>query len=74
MPWPELLAFWGMPNLRVINREAHAAKSSAETTARRKIAVPVNFEPEEKPLSASEQLKLEVLSVNAELNLTHFPA
>jgi hypothetical protein len=45
MPWPDLLAFWGMPNLRVINREAHAAKSSAETTARRKISAefPVSF-------------------------------
>jgi hypothetical protein len=28
--WPALLAFWGVPNLRVINRAAHAAKCAAE--------------------------------------------
>ena len=25
-PWPELLDYWGLPNLRMINRDAHAAK------------------------------------------------
>ena len=29
-PWAELLGFWGLPNLQVINRDAHAAKSAAE--------------------------------------------
>jgi hypothetical protein len=29
-PWPELLAFWGRPNLQVVNRAAHAQKSAAE--------------------------------------------
>jgi hypothetical protein len=29
-PWPALLGFWGMPNLQVINRDAHAAKCAAE--------------------------------------------
>jgi hypothetical protein len=28
--WPSLLAFWGVPNLQVINREAHAAKCADE--------------------------------------------
>lgn len=30
LPWPDLLAFWGAPNLQVINRPAHVAKSAAE--------------------------------------------
>lgn len=33
-PWPDLLAFWGAPNLQVINRSAHLDKSSQETAAR----------------------------------------
>lgn len=33
-PWPEQLAFWGMPNLRVVNRDAHAEKSAAEAATR----------------------------------------
>ncbi len=33
-PWPALLAFWGLPNLQVINREVHAAKCAAEATYR----------------------------------------
>ena len=34
-PWPELLGFWGMPNLQVINRDAHAAKCAAEAGYRK---------------------------------------
>jgi len=30
LPWPQLLGFWGLPNLQVINRDAHAAKCAAE--------------------------------------------
>jgi hypothetical protein len=30
MPWPLLLDFWGLPNLQVINRTAHAAKCASE--------------------------------------------
>jgi hypothetical protein len=33
-PWPMLLAFWGLPNLQVINREIHAAKCAVEATYR----------------------------------------
>lgn len=33
--WPSLLGFWGLPNLQVINRDVHAAKSAAEATTRR---------------------------------------
>lgn len=29
-PWPTLLAFWGAPNLQVINRDSHAAKCAGE--------------------------------------------
>ena len=33
-PWPALLAFWGLPNLQVINRDVHAAKCAGEATYR----------------------------------------
>ena len=36
MAWPSLLAFWGLPNLQVINREAHAEKCAIEATSRRR--------------------------------------
>ena len=29
-PWPDLLAYWGLPNLQVINREAHVEKCARE--------------------------------------------
>ena len=35
-PWPELLAFWGAPNLQVINKTAHLEKCAEEATARAK--------------------------------------
>ena len=35
-PWPGLLGFWGLPNLQVINRDAHAQKCAAEASSRRK--------------------------------------
>ncbi|HVL72405.1 MAG TPA: hypothetical protein VM434_11045 [Beijerinckiaceae bacterium] len=34
LPWPDLLAFWGVPNLRVVNRAAHVAKCAAEAAER----------------------------------------
>jgi hypothetical protein len=34
-PWPELLYYWGPPNLQMINRDAHAAKCAAEARDRR---------------------------------------
>jgi hypothetical protein len=33
-PWPELLAFWGLPNLQVINRDVHAQKCADEAMYR----------------------------------------
>ena len=33
-PWPELLAFWGGPNLQVINKSAHADKCALEAGMR----------------------------------------
>ncbi|HEY4200301.1 MAG TPA: hypothetical protein VGM83_07045 [Devosiaceae bacterium] len=33
--WPTLLNYWGLPNLQVINRDAHVEKSAAEATTRR---------------------------------------
>jgi hypothetical protein len=35
MPWPELLAFWGLSNLQVINRDVHTAKCATEARDRR---------------------------------------
>ena len=32
--WPELLAFWGAPNLQVINRDVHVAKCAQEAQYR----------------------------------------
>lgn len=32
--WPTLLAYWGVPNLQVINRDVHAAKCADEARAR----------------------------------------
>jgi hypothetical protein len=34
LPWPSLLSHWGLPNLRVINRDAHAAKCAEEAKSR----------------------------------------
>jgi hypothetical protein len=45
-PWPELLAFWGRPNLQVINRPAHLAKCAAEAGDRTRAAgVPAHRRP-----------------------------
>jgi hypothetical protein len=35
LPWPKLVNFWGLPNLQVINRDAHAAKCAIEARDRR---------------------------------------
>ena len=44
-PWPGLLAFWGLPNLQVINRDVHAAKCVAEARDRRVARnLPMHFE------------------------------
>lgn len=34
-PWPKLLDYWGLPNLQMINRDAHAAKCADEARERR---------------------------------------
>ena len=33
--WPSLLGFWGVPNLRVINRDVHLTKCAEEARSRR---------------------------------------
>lgn len=33
-PWPDLLAYWGFPNLQALNAPAHRAKSAREASAR----------------------------------------
>ena len=35
MPWPNLLNYWGLPNLQVINRDVHAVKCAIEARDRR---------------------------------------
>jgi hypothetical protein len=35
LAWPSLLAFWGQPNLQVINRAVHASKCATEAGYRR---------------------------------------
>ena len=39
-PWPALLAFWGVPNLQVINRSAHVEKCAQEAGERRVRVIP----------------------------------
>lgn len=34
LPWPELLSFWGTPNLQVVNRDVHLGKSVGEARFR----------------------------------------
>jgi hypothetical protein len=34
LPWPQLLCFWGVPNLQVINRNVHVDKCTAEARQR----------------------------------------
>ena len=41
MPWPQLLDFWGLPNLQVINRDVHVEKCADEATWRRERAAEV---------------------------------
>jgi hypothetical protein len=41
-PWPELLDFWGLPNLQVINRDAHVAKCAVEAGGRRAVPSPLS--------------------------------
>jgi hypothetical protein len=33
-PWPQLLSYWGLPNLQVINRDAHVSKCADEADYR----------------------------------------
>jgi hypothetical protein len=33
-PWPSLLDYWGLPNLQVINRDAHVEKCASEANYR----------------------------------------
>ena len=40
LPWPKLLDFWGLPNLQVINRDAHATKCANEARDRRAAPLP----------------------------------
>jgi len=37
LAWPDLLTFWGAPNLQVVNRAAHVAKCSAEAAERARL-------------------------------------
>jgi hypothetical protein len=39
MSWPALLGFWGLPNLQVVNRDAHVAKCATEAQDRRLVRI-----------------------------------
>ena len=45
-PWPDLLGYWGLPNLQVITREAHVEKCAREAKdrARARAALPLAAE------------------------------
>jgi hypothetical protein len=58
MPWPRLLGFWGLPNLQVINRDAHAQKCAEEARSRRE---PVNAQPPLRPTVRELLLALETV-------------
>jgi hypothetical protein len=46
LPWPQLLSYWGLPNLQLINREAHVAKCAAEAAiAARSVRTPWRPKP-----------------------------
>jgi len=53
--WPRLLTYWGIPNLQVIDRDAHAAKCAGEASERRSntLAVVPAKEPVKKSLRSS---------------------
>jgi hypothetical protein len=34
VPWPDLLQYWGLPNLQVVNRDAHVLKCADEARDR----------------------------------------
>jgi hypothetical protein len=44
-PWPALLDYWGLPNLQVINRDAHAAKCAGEAMERRAVRATTSSPP-----------------------------
>ena len=41
-PWAVLLDYWGLPNLEVINRDAHVAKCATGAQHRRAARYPVS--------------------------------
>ena len=53
-PWPELLGFWGIPNLQAINRAGHVGKSSAEAGERVRAAPPAGTVADEAGLGPVE--------------------
>lgn len=53
--WPTLLAYWGVPNLQVINRDAHAAKCADE--ARTRIRAP-EAQAETRPEAAEPRARV----------------
>ena len=60
-PWPELLGFWGLPNLQVINRDVHVAKCATEARSRmRTPKAPASFWPSVRHLMESLEGALEL--------------
>jgi hypothetical protein len=47
--WPDLLAYWGLPNLQVITREAHLAKCASEARERARLRTRLPLAAESMP-------------------------
>jgi hypothetical protein len=61
--WPALLAYWGVPNLQVINRDVHAEKCAAEARTRRIVPdVPAPL-PEPRPRLRAKMREPKVVSI-----------
>lgn len=46
-PWPTLLAFWGVPNLQVVNRVVHTEKCGAEAAERARLRLSARLKADE---------------------------
>ena len=55
--WPALLAYWGVPNLQVINRSAHVEKCGQESAARARLRQAAATERNAGELAATRRLR-----------------
>lgn len=60
--WPELLGFWGVPNLQVINREAHVSKCAFEAAGRAQVRADARCERGRRDVTAATPIPSGVAS------------